>query len=375
LPRSVAREHLGSKRRSLSIGGTDIPSGNRAVIPKDEPLEYPMIRTLLTTTALVALLSTGALAQESAPATPPATPPADSGAVPPVGGIDGAATFTLSQGYTPAGDDNLASRIIGTQVYTGTGDDAEVIGDVNDLVLDSDGSIAAVVVGVGGFLGVGEKNVAVAYSDLQWSTAEDGSDRAVLATSKDDLATAPDFIWPPDASEATQPLGDTGADNDAGNAMAPATDTSNEDAAVTPNANDTTNISPDMTTDQPDSAMGAPDPSKMTPLDEATLTADDLKGIGVFGQNDEQIGTIGDLVVDADGKIDAVVVDVGGFLGVGSKPVAVGFDNLQFAVDASNQRYLFLNATKEQLDKQPQFNKDTYPQERDAQRLVVNPNG
>ena len=345
--------------------------GHAPLIPKDEPLEYSMIRTLLTTTALVALLSTGALAQDSAPATPPATPPADS-AMPPVGGIDGAETFILSQGYTPADNDSLASRIMGTQVYTGTGDDAEAIGDINDLVLDSDGSIAAVIVGVGGFLGVGEKNVAVPYSDLQWSTDADGNSRAVMATTKDDLATAPDFIWPPDASEATPPLGD----NDAGGAMAPAPDAAaNTDAEITPNANDTTNISPDMTTDQPEASSMAPDPTKMQPLDEATLTADDLKGIGVFGQNDEQIGTIGDLVVDADGKIDAVVVDVGGLLGVGSKPVAVGFDNLQFAVDASNQRYLFLNATKEQLDKQPQFNKDTYPQERDAQRLVVNPNG
>jgi sporulation protein YlmC with PRC-barrel domain len=292
--------------------------------------------------------------------------------MPPVGGIDGAETFILSQGYTPADNDSLASRIMGTQVYTGTGDDAEAIGDINDLVLDSDGSIAAVIVGVGGFLGVGEKNVAVPYSDLQWSTDADGNSRAVMATTKDDLATAPDFIWPPDASEATPPLGD----NDAGGAMAPAPDAAaNTDAEVTPNANDTTNISPDMTTDQPEASSMAPDPTKMQPLDEATLTADDLKGIGVFGQNDEQIGTIGDLVVDADGKIDAVVVDVGGFLGVGSKPVAVGFDNLQFAVDANNQRYLFLNATKEQLDQQPQFNKDTYPQERDAQRLVVNPNG
>jgi len=337
-----------------------------------------MIRTLLTTTALVALLSTGALAQESAPATPPAAPPADS-ALPPVGGIDGAQTFTLSQGYTPADNDSLASRVMGTKVYTGTGDDAEVIGDINDLVLDSDGTIAAVIVGVGGFLGVGEKNVAVPYADLQWSTAADGSNRAVMTTTKDDLATAPDFIWPPDASEATPPLGDAGpSSNDAGSAMtpapAPAAEAPGADAAVTPNANDTTNISPDLTTDRPEAGK-APDPSKMQPLDEATLTADDLKGIGVFGQNDEQIGTIGDLVVDADGKIDAVVVDVGGFLGVGSKPVAVGFDNLQFAVDANNQRYLFLNATKEQLDQQPQFNKDTYPQERDAQRLVVNPNG
>jgi sporulation protein YlmC with PRC-barrel domain len=329
--------------------------------------ETTLIRTMLTTTALAALLATGAIAQEATPPAPPpapaesAPPPADA-AMPPVGGIDASQSFTLSQGYTPADSDSLASRVIGTHVYSGTGDDAEDIGDINDLVLDNSGNIAAVVIGVGGFLGIGEKSVAVDFSDLQWSTAADGSERAVLAVNKDDLTTAPDFMWPADASQATPAMNDN----------APAGDADN---AIVDNPNDTTNISPDMTTDQPQAAIGTPDPSKLTPLDEATLTADDIKGISVFGQNDEQIGTIGDLVVNADGKIDAIVVDVGGFLGVGSKPVAVGFDNLQFSVDASNQRYLFLNTTKQQLEDQPQFDKATYPQERDAQRMAVNPNG
>jgi sporulation protein YlmC with PRC-barrel domain len=314
-----------------------------------------MIRTLLTTTALAALLLTGAMAQDQAP---PASP-APSSQPPAVNSGIGATpqAFDLSQGYTPVDSDNLASRVIGSQVYSSSGDDAEVIGDVNDLVLDGDGNIAAVIIGVGGFLGVGEKNVAVPFPELQWTTASDGSTRIVFTTTKDALATAPDFVWPPDASAPTPAMSDTGS-------------------TISGDPNDTSNISPDLTTDQPQAAApGSPDPSQMTPLDEATLTADDIKGIAVFGQNDEQIGTIGDLVVNADGKIDAVIVDVGGFLGVGSKPVAVGFDNLQFSVDADNQRYLFLNATKEQLEKQPQFDKATYPQERDAQRMVVNPNG
>ncbi|HEY4201864.1 MAG TPA: PRC-barrel domain-containing protein [Devosiaceae bacterium] len=328
-----------------------------------------MIRTLLTTTALAALLATGALAQEAVPAPPPLVPaPANPMDVPPAGNgmtenpLFGS-PFTLSQGYVPNPGDSLASNLIGSQVYSSAGSDAETIGDVNDLVLDGDGNVAAVVVGVGGFLGVGEKSVAIDYADLQWTTATDGSDRLVLNTSREALTAAPEFVWNGGAGDTAGTLKPS-----ADNAVAAA-----EQNNIAPNANDTTNISPDLTTDQPQAAADNPDRGAMTPLDDATLTADDIKGIGVFGQNDEQIGTIGDLVVNADGAIDAVIVDVGGFLGVGTKQVAVGFDNLQFAMDATNQRYLFLNTTKQQLEAQPKFDKATYPADRKTQRMVVNP--
>jgi hypothetical protein len=45
----------------------------------------------------------------------------------------------------------------------------ENIGDVNDLIVDKKGNIDAVVVGVGGFLGIGEKNVALPYGAITWS--------------------------------------------------------------------------------------------------------------------------------------------------------------------------------------------------------------
>ena len=51
-----------------------------------------------------------------------------------------------------------------------------------------------------------------------------------------------------------------------------------------------------------------------------------------------------------DGKVDAVIIDVGGFLGVGEKPVAVGFDKLAFMADKDGKKYLYTNFTKEQLE-------------------------
>jgi hypothetical protein len=88
-----------------------------------------MIRTLLTTTALAALLTGGAMAQATTTATP--------------------APGTLSS-YSVTDSDNLATEIIGKQVYASAGADAEHIGDINNLVVGEDGSIQAVVIGVGG---------------------------------------------------------------------------------------------------------------------------------------------------------------------------------------------------------------------------------
>ena len=82
-----------------------------------------------------------------------------------------AATATpdlVPSGYTIAATDALASRVINAKVYSGPNTDAAEIGYVKDIVLGALGQISAVVIGIGGFLGAGEKDVAVGYSQVQW---------------------------------------------------------------------------------------------------------------------------------------------------------------------------------------------------------------
>ena len=55
-----------------------------------------------------------------------------------------------------------------------------------------------------------------------------------------------------------------------------------------------------------------------------------LIGVDVYNNNDEKIGDISELISDANGKIDTVVIGVGGFLGIGQSDVAVKFDQLKF---------------------------------------------
>jgi hypothetical protein len=106
-------------------------------------------------------------------------------------------------GYTVVDSDQLVSRIINAPVYTSAGDDAEQLGTINDLILNENGEVAAVVLGVGGFLGLGEKQVAVDFAALQYVVATDSTKRFVLETTVENLTAAPDFQVVEDASPDT----------------------------------------------------------------------------------------------------------------------------------------------------------------------------
>ena len=68
------------------------------------------------------------------------------------------------------------------------------VGDVNDLLVDKDGKIGAAIVGVGGFLGAGEKNVAVPFNALKL-TEKNGKRYLVMDTTKEALNSAPGYTF------------------------------------------------------------------------------------------------------------------------------------------------------------------------------------
>ncbi|MBY0227459.1 MAG: PRC-barrel domain-containing protein [Hyphomicrobium sp.] len=90
--------------------------------------------------------------------------------------------------YQRTNDDWPASEIIGTTVRNNAG---ESIGDVNELILANDGKVRAVVIGVGGFLGMGERDVAVAFDSLKITRDEDNDEVITIDTTKDALSNAP----------------------------------------------------------------------------------------------------------------------------------------------------------------------------------------
>jgi uncharacterized protein YrrD len=56
--------------------------------------------------------------------------------------------------------------------------------------------------------------------------------------------------------------------------------------------------------------------------------------------DDETIGAISDLVIDADGKIVAVIVEVGGFLGLGKKEVAISWDSVEHRMNEKGDEHV-----------------------------------
>jgi hypothetical protein len=151
-----------------------------------------MLRKLMVSAAVSALMVSGAFAQANPPANAPAakTEAAASDA-----------KFIASQ----SADQWVFSKFKGTDVL---GPDNAQIGDVNDMLFDKNGKVIALIVGVGGFLGIGEKSVAIDMSAFQVVPANTGSNTTAASSSddptnvklkvswtKDQLKQAPDFQY------------------------------------------------------------------------------------------------------------------------------------------------------------------------------------
>ena len=83
----------------------------------------------------------------------------------------------------------LASDVYKADVYNGL---EEKIGVVTDLIMDNSGNVTTAVIGVGGFLGAGKKDVAVPFKDLK-VMSRDNKDWLVLNQTKEELKMAPAF--------------------------------------------------------------------------------------------------------------------------------------------------------------------------------------
>ena len=171
-----------------------------------------MLKKLMISAAVSALMVSGALAQASPPSDPPkaAAPKADAAPV-------DAAKFISPQST----DQWVFSRFKGTNVL---GPDDAKVGDVNDMLFDKNGKIIGLIVGVGGFLGIGEKSVAIDMSAFQAVPASTGSTvgaggaagagdndptnvKLKVSWTKDQLKAAPDFQYykPPARTTGTNP--------------------------------------------------------------------------------------------------------------------------------------------------------------------------
>jgi len=303
--------------------------------------------------------------------------------------------------------DFFASDLIGMRIYNSETEveanstiaaDGEKewddIGEINDVLLDSEGNVKAVILGIGGFLGMGERDVSVNMDEIRIVTEEGDSDDRFLVvnTSKEMLEKAPAFERMDDEADMeTEANMDANADMNAETDMA-ATDMNAEaevdtetemeaDAEALANeaereaeeaAAETEQAVDEATTEMAEGAneleqdmerpmLTAPAVERegyanATADEVAALTAEDLEGSYVYGANDETVGEIGALVMGDNGEVGQVVINVGGFLGIGEKPVAVTWDELQIMKNAEGDDFrIYIDSSKEALKAQPEY--------------------
>jgi len=102
-------------------------------------------------------------------------------------------------------------------------------------------------------------------------------------------------------------------------------------------------------------------PSYMSTTPVGATRVDEVIGSELrMRSNDEEIGTIDDLIIDESGQVVAVVVSVGGFLGMGQHPVAISWDSVERALNDDSDGYVFnVNVTEDTLRDAPAYDKDS----------------
>lgn len=248
----------------------------------------------------------------------------------------------------PVGPSAYASDIIGARVYVseaaldadayaGVQQGWDDIGEVNDVLLGRDGTVDAVLVDIGGFLGIGERQVAVDMAALKF--VQDDATNAddwflVLQTDRATLEAAPAYLRPA--------MGDRAAVSDADrNGM-----------ETVPEAM----VAPDGTGMAAAPAKGTMMlPEGYTAIGLDALTAETLTGADVRDATDASIAEVADLVLSPEGRVTGVVLDVGGFLGMGVKTVALPMDRLTVARTEGGAVRVWVAMTKEELEALPDY--------------------
>jgi len=99
----------------------------------------------------------------------------------------------------------------------------------------------------------------------------------------------------------------------------------------------------------------APAEAKFSTVSKDEMFSSKLKGLNVYNQKDESVGEITDIAIKGS-QVDALILSVGGFLGMGEHYVAVSPSSVKVTRDVKNDKWLAsMNTTKEALKAAPEF--------------------
>lgn len=253
---------------------------------------------------------------------------------------------------TQAGESDLrASELMAATVYVTEADvstttvedvpeDWESVASVDDFLLSQDGTLRGILVDVGGFLGIGARQVMVS-SDALTFVRQEASDglHVVFTSTREELEEAPEYQ---DDSMAGETNDEEAPRADEEEASAEEDEEASSDEAQAEDA----------------PPVGVPEEPMegFEPVDVGTLTVDELRSAAVYDRLNEQVSGIEDVQLAAEGgQVVAVLIDVGGFLGIGARTVAVDIEEIEIQVDPERDDVrVYLNMTRDELEGLPE---------------------
>lgn len=315
------------------------------------------MKKLMLTTALVAVTSMGAIAQTSDQPMNAETETMQHGGMVPaflvsdftgknLHALDSEATRDLTTQRGAANDSTMGNPSMRWQsdsVFLDQRDMWDNVGNIDDVVLTKDGELRGVLVDVGGFLGFGARTVLVDIDNLYFvaddSAPEDIDDFVVVATlSKEQLEALPEW----DSSQLN-----TGFE---------ARSYGTEPAQQNDAAMSTTGTEPMDAENQTATAGRTEVPDGYVVLDAEARTADRLMGADVYGREGDNIATVDDLVMGDTGEVTHAIMDVGGFLGLGSHTIALEINDLDILwSDESDDVRVQVTMTQEEMESLPEY--------------------
>lgn len=305
-----------------------------------------MIQRILATTALVSvIIAAPAMAQDmnkapetapslESPAVMPGTPAEKRPGVTSGQDMSQSAGTMAPSGLSGITSEVAASSLIGEDVHATGSTEGEPIGTVSDVAMTETGEVNAVIISVDSTADAEGKDVAVPFDQLTWID-QNGESRLMVQMTPQQLFGAPAF----DKTSLTGPsvideLKETAGlgDENAGTTMAvPGTGAAGEAA-------------------------------KEQVAGVNVISTESLIGTNVMTAGGETAGKISDVVLAPAGKAEAYVVDVGGVLGIGSKPVAVEAANVMIQRDAEGTIQATTSVTPEAIENAPAYTLEAYRQ-------------
>jgi hypothetical protein len=238
-------------------------------------------------------------------------------------------------------------------------EDWESAATVDDIIVSRDGQVRGVLLDVGGFLGIGARTVMVSMDQITLvGDAANDQVYVVFTATREQLEEAPEYVYGERTVEADQPA-ETAEPAPAAPADPAAPAAPADPAAPAAPADPAAPAAPGA--EQPgvvDDRVGVGTPPEgFVQADWAVLTADDLMRAEVYDRFNERVSGIDDVVLSADGSaVEGVLMNIGGFLGLGARTVMVDADFIEVHHDPEFRDVrVYLHMTEAELEALPEY--------------------